>query len=117
MGEKRVSSAVTTGHLHICGTRGSHAEARTVVGARATFGYGRGRRQVSIKSEEKRFLKKETWEILIYERRTDDKGPKEELRKVPEQKGRQSGKCCGRPQAHATEEECGQWTVPLLARN
>ena len=41
-----------------------------------------------IKSEEKRLLKKETWEILIFERRTDEKRLKEESKKLPEKKGK-----------------------------
>lgn len=46
------------------------------------------------KSEEERLFKKETWEILIYERRVDEKGLKE-IRKLVGKKERWSGNCCG----------------------
>lgn len=51
-----------------------------------------------IKSEKKRLLKKETWEILIYERRTDEKRLKEEIKKLPEKKGKGRGRCKRRAQ-------------------
>lgn len=55
------------------------------------------RQEISIyKNEEKRLLKKEIWEILIYEKRIDVKLFNEEINKLFQKKERGSGKCCGR---------------------